>query len=55
VRYKTQIKRIQDEKVNFTKVTNEIWKIVREYIENIYSNKLENLEKMDTVLESYQS
>jgi hypothetical protein len=28
--------------------------IIRDYFENLYSNKLENLEEMDKFLESYE-
>jgi hypothetical protein len=37
------------------KDTNEIQKIIREYFENLQSNKSENLEEMDTVLNTYDS
>jgi hypothetical protein len=30
--------------------TNKIQKIIREYFENLYSSKLENLDKMDKFL-----
>jgi hypothetical protein len=33
--------------------TTEIQKIIRDYFENLYSNKFENLEEMDTFLETY--
>jgi hypothetical protein len=32
-------------KGNITKYTNEILRIIREYYENLYSNKFENLEE----------
>jgi hypothetical protein len=31
----------------------EIQEIIRDYFENIYSNKFENLEEMDTFLDTY--
>jgi hypothetical protein len=33
--------------------TNEIQRIIREYFENLFSNKLENLEEMDKFLDTY--
>jgi hypothetical protein len=44
---KTQINKIKDEKGDITTNTNEIQKIIREYFENLYSSKLENLDKME--------
>jgi hypothetical protein len=48
-RKKTQNNKIRSEKGNITTDTNEIQKIIREYFENTYSNKLENLEEMGKV------
>jgi hypothetical protein len=45
-REKTQINKIRDEKGDITTNTNKIQKIIREYFENLYSSKLENLDKM---------
>jgi sulfur relay (sulfurtransferase) DsrC/TusE family protein len=39
-REKMQIKKIRDEKGDITTNTNEIQRIIREYFENLYSNKL---------------
>ncbi len=33
--------------------TTEIQKIIRNYFENLYSNKIENLEDIDKCLEAY--
>jgi hypothetical protein len=52
-REKTQINKIRDGKGDITTNTNEIQKIVREYFENLYSSKLENLDEMDKFLDTY--
>jgi hypothetical protein len=41
----TQINKIRDEKGDITTNSNEIQRIMKEYFENLYSNKLENQEK----------
>jgi hypothetical protein len=46
-REKTQINKIKNEKGEITTNTKEILGIIRDYFENLYSNKLENLEEMD--------
>jgi hypothetical protein len=51
-REKTQISRIRNEKGEITD-TKEIQEIIRNYFENLYSNKLENLEEMDKFLDTY--
>jgi hypothetical protein len=33
--------------------TKAIQRIIRDYFENLYSNKLENLQKMDKFLDTY--
>jgi hypothetical protein len=38
---KTQINKIRNKKVEITKNTKEIQGIIRDYFENLYSNKLE--------------
>jgi hypothetical protein len=52
-RKKTQINKIRDEKGDSTKITNEIQRSIREYFENLHSNKLENREEMGKYLDSY--
>jgi hypothetical protein len=44
---KIQISKIRNEKREITRNTTEIQGIIREYFENLYSNKLENVEEMD--------
>jgi hypothetical protein len=52
-RQKTQISKIRNAKREITTSTKEILEIIREYFENLYSNKCENLEEMDRFLDSY--
>jgi galactokinase/mevalonate kinase-like predicted kinase len=49
-RQKTQINKIRDKKGDTTTNTNEIQRNIREYFENLYSSKLENLDEMGKVL-----
>jgi chorismate mutase len=44
-REKTQINKIRDENEDIPTDTNGIQRVIREYTENLYFNKLENLEK----------
>jgi RNA-binding protein YlmH len=48
---KMQINKIRDEKGDITTNTNVIQSIIREYFENLYSNKLEKLNKMNKFLD----
>jgi hypothetical protein len=52
-REKTKINKIRDEKGNITTNTSRIRRIIREYFENLYSTKLENLDEMDKFLDAY--
>jgi hypothetical protein len=50
---KTQISKIRNKKEETTINTNEIQGIIRDYFENLYSSKLENIEEMEKFLDSY--
>jgi uncharacterized protein YqeY len=52
-REKTKINKIRNEKEDLATNTNEIQKIIREYFENLYSSKLENLDEMDKFLDAF--
>jgi hypothetical protein len=52
-REKIQISKIRNKKGEITTNTMEIQGIIRDYFENLYSNKLENLEEMDKFLDTY--
>jgi hypothetical protein len=47
---KTQINKVRNEKGEIATNTKEI---IRDYFENLYSNKLQNLEEMDKFLDTY--
>jgi pantothenate kinase len=49
-REKTQISRIRNEKREVTTNTKEIQGINRDYFENLYTNKFENLEEVNKFL-----
>ena len=48
-----QINKVRNERTEITTDNKEIESIVRKYYEQPYSNKLDNLEKMDKFLETY--
>jgi hypothetical protein len=50
---KTQISKIRNAKGEITTNTMEIQEIIRDYCENPYSNKFENLEEMGKFLDIY--
>ena len=52
-REKTQINRIRNEKGEVTTDTAEIQRIMRDYYKQLYANKMDNLEEMDTFLEKH--
>ena len=52
-REKNQINKIRNEKVEVTTDNAEIQRIIRDYYEQLYSNKTDSLEEMDRVLEKF--
>jgi hypothetical protein len=52
-REKTKINKIRNEKWEITINTKEIQGIISDYFENLYSNKLENVEEKDKFLHVY--
>jgi hypothetical protein len=52
-REKAQISKIRNAKGEITTNTMEIQGVIRDYFENLYSNKFENLEEMDKFVDNY--
>ena len=52
-REKAQINKIRNERGEITVDTTKIQKILREYCEKLYANKMDNLVEMDKFLGSY--
>jgi glutamyl-tRNA reductase len=52
-REKTQISKVRNAKGELTTNTMEMQEIIRDYFENLYSNKFENLEEMDRFLDTH--
>jgi hypothetical protein len=52
-RENTQVSKIRNKKGEITINKKEIQRIIRDYFENLYSNKLENLKEMDKFLDTY--
>ena len=50
---KNQINKIRNEKGEVTKDNAETQRIIRDYYEQLYGNKIDNLEKMDRFLEKF--
>ena len=51
---KTQIQTIRNEKVEITTYTAEIQRIINNYFENLYSQKIEDTDEMNRCLEKYK-
>ena len=52
-REKTQVKKVTNEKGKVITENAEIQRIIRDYYEQLYSNKMDNLEEMDRFLEKF--
>jgi hypothetical protein len=53
LREMTQISKIRNAKEEIIINTMEYQRIIRDYFEKLYSNKFENLEEMDKLLDTY--
>ena len=52
-REKNQINKIRNENGDITTDNTEIQRITRDYYQQLYTNKIDNLEEMDKFLEKY--
>ena len=48
-----QVNKIRNEKGEVKTATTEVQRIIRDYYQQLYANKMDNLEEMDKFLERY--